>query len=120
MKRFLAIPALLVLGACGGRSAPSDLAITTSFSPNPPKQGSDVIVVSLKDGDGKPVTGATVKITTTMPSMSMTGPNAVAKDNGDGTYTANMVLQYATGWTFDISAAAGGKSGATQVKQDVK
>ena len=120
LKRILVIPALLVLAACTGSGTASDLAITTNFSPNPPKQGSEEIVVTLKDASGNPVTGASVKITSTMPSMSMTGPRADAKDNGDGTYTANLVLQYATRWSFDVSAAANGKTTTAEVTQDVK
>ena len=120
MKRSLAVLTLLILAACSGGGTSSDLAITTAFSPNPPKQGSEAIVVTLKDASGKPVTGATVKVTSTMPSMSMAGPSADAKDNGDGTYTANMVLQYATSWTFDVSAAVNGKTTTAEVKQDVK
>ena len=119
MKYLLAIPTLIVLAACGG-GASSDIAISTAFSPSPPKQGSEAIVVTLKDSAAKPVTGALVKITSSMPSMSMAGPSVDAKDNGDGTYTANIVLQYATSWTFDVSATANGKTTSAEVKQDVK
>lgn len=120
MKRYLAVPALLILAACSGAGTSSDLAITTTFSPSPPKQGSEMIVITLKDASGKPVSGATVKVTSTMPSMSMSGPSADAKDNGDGTYAATLVLQYATTWTFDVSAAVNGKTTTTEVRQDVK
>ncbi|HVA29547.1 MAG TPA: FixH family protein [Candidatus Baltobacteraceae bacterium] len=120
MKPLLAVTVLLALAACGGKATSSQLSVTAAFSPNPPKQGSEAIIVSLKDADGKPVTGATVRIVTTMPAMSMTGPNAIAKDNGDGTYTANLVLQYATSWTFDVDAAVGGKSMTAEINQDVK
>ena len=120
MKRFLFIATVLVLAACGGGGTSSDLAISTTFSPNPPKQGSETIVVTLKDAAGKPVTGATVKVTSAMPSMSMAGPSVDAKDNGDGTYAANMILRYSTSWTFDVSAAVNGKTTTSEVKQDVK
>lgn len=119
MKYLLGIPALIVLAACGGGIA-SDPTITASFSPSPPKQGSEAIVVTLKDSAAKPVTGASVKITSSMPSMSMAGPSVDAKDNGDGTYTANIVLQDATSWTFDVSATINGKTTNAEVKQDVK
>ncbi len=120
MKRVIVVSVLLALAACGGKAPSSDLAITATFSPSPPRQGSEVIVVSLKDADGKAVRGATVSIATTMPNMSMRGPSATAKDNGDGTYVADMVLQYATSWTFVISAAIDGKSASAEVTQDVK
>lgn len=119
MKLLLAIPALIVLASCGSGTS-SDLAIATSFSPNPPKQGSEAIVVTLRDTSRKPVVGATVKIASSMPSMSMAGPSVDARDNGDGTYMASINLQYATNWTFEISAIANGKTTNAEVKQDVK
>lgn len=94
--------------------------IVTAFTPNPPKKGTDTLTVTLKDGSGAPVKGATVKIDTAMPSMSMSGPSVSAKDNGDGTYAARLSLQYATGWRFAISAKAAGKTGTAQVTTDVK
>jgi len=50
----------------------------------------------------------------------MSGPSVTAKDNGDGTYTAHVTLQYATNWQFAVSARAGGKKGVAQVTADVK
>jgi nitrogen fixation protein FixH len=120
MKRFYVCTIFLVLAACGGKTASSNLAITTTFAPSPPKQGPETIIVSLKDVNGKPVTGASVKITSTMPSMAMQGPSIVAKDAGDGTYSAAMILQYATDWTFDINAAIAGEAVTAEVKQSVK
>ena len=119
MKHDFAFVALVLLATCGAKSA-APLTVTPVFSPNPPQQGREAIIVALKDADGKPVTGASVTVSTSMPSMSMAGPSAVAKDNGDGTYTAHIMLQYPTTWTFHISASANGNTAATDVKQDVR
>ncbi len=94
--------------------------MATQFAPDPPKQGPETITVTVKDASGNPVKGATVKIGSKMPSMSMTGPNLTATDNGDGTYAAQTNLNYATQWVFEIAVSAAGKNGTVHVTQDVK
>jgi nitrogen fixation protein FixH len=97
-----------------------DFTVTTQFSPEPPKQGPETLTVSVKDASGNPVKGATVKIASNMPSMSMSGPALTATDNGDGTYSAQTNLNYATQWSFDVAVSANGKSGTAHVTADVK
>jgi len=74
----------------------------------------------VKDAAGKPVKGAVVKVASNMPSMSMSGPTLTARAAGNGTYVAKANLNFATAWTFDISASASGKTGKTQLSADVK
>jgi len=130
MKKIVVIAATaLVLAGCSKgtqtqSSSPvagaQDIAITTAFRPDPPQKGPETLTVSLKDGTGAPVKGASVKIETMMPSMAMRGPSVAAQGNGNGTYSAHLTLQYATKWEFSISAKASGKSGSAQVTVDVK
>lgn len=97
------------------------LAVSATFNPNPPSaKGVDKIIVSVKDASGKPVSGAMVKIATSMPTMSMKGAEMVAHDSGHGKYTADAKLNYATKWAFDITASAKGQSGTTHVEKDLK
>ncbi|MDQ6929440.1 MAG: FixH family protein [Candidatus Eremiobacteraeota bacterium] len=129
-KTIVLIAAALLIAGCGTKSngsqttssvaGPQDIAITTAFVSDPPRKGINTLNVTLKDGAGTLVKGATVRINTTMPSMSMSGPSVVAKDNGDGTYTAHLRLQYATDWQFAVSARAAGKKGVVQLSADVK
>jgi ABC-type Fe3+-hydroxamate transport system substrate-binding protein len=49
-------------------------SVATQFSPDPPKQGPETITITVKDAGGNPVKGATVKIVTKMPTMSISGP----------------------------------------------
>ncbi|MDQ6932457.1 MAG: FixH family protein [Candidatus Eremiobacteraeota bacterium] len=132
MKKIAAlVAATLLIAGCSskgkdtqqsnsGVSGPDDLGITTAFIPNPPQKGPETMTITLKDRTGALVRGAVVKVQTTMPSMSMSGPSSVAHDNGDGTYSARFNLQYATGWQFAISAKAKSKNGRTEVRADVK
>ncbi|MDB5073465.1 MAG: YtkA-like [Candidatus Eremiobacteraeota bacterium] len=97
-----------------------DFTVATQFSPDPPKQGPETITVTVKDAGGNPVKSATVKIVTDMPSMTMSGPTLRASSNGDGTYSAQTNLNYATQWTFDVQIKSGAKTGHAVVKADVK
>ncbi len=133
MFRRLTVPIALIatLAACTSKSATSsstttqaktagDFSVSTQFSPDPPKQGAETITIAVKDASGNSVKGATVKIATNMPAMSMAGPTLTATDNGDGTYAAQTNLNYATQWTFDMTISASGKKGTAHLVQDVK
>jgi nitrogen fixation protein FixH len=135
MFRRLIVSAALIasLAACSSKSETSSsttmtsqaqtagvFSVATQFSPDPPTQGPQTITVTVKDASGNPVKGATVKIGSKMPAMSMTGANLTATDNGDGTYAAQTNLNYATQWVFEIAVSAAGKSGTVHVTQDVK
>jgi nitrogen fixation protein FixH len=135
MFRRLIVSAALIatLAACSSKSDTSSsttttsqaqtaggFAVATQFSPDPPKQGPQTITVTVKDASGNPVKGASVTIGSKMPTMSMTGPNLNATDNGDGTYAAQTNLNYATQWVFEIAVSAAGKRGTVHVTQDVK
>jgi nitrogen fixation protein FixH len=98
----------------------STLTVSTAFDPKPPHQGAETIIVTVKDAMGKPVKGAKVKIATNMPAMSMAGPKLTAQDNGDGTYSAQTNLNYATTWSFAVTASAGGKNGNSTTKLDIR
>jgi hypothetical protein len=124
MKRMilmLAVTALLpVLAACASKSS-SDLVLTTAFSPDPPKRGSETITVTVKDDSGNPVRGAKVSVATSMPSMSMQGQSLTAQDNSDGTYSAQASLNEVTTWQFDVKATdANGKTGTAEVRAEIK
>ncbi len=131
-RRLLVVCILVTAAACASKSETSSstttvqaqnagpFSVTTQFSTDPPKQGPQTITVTVKDASGNPVKGATVKLVTKMPTMSMAGPTLAATDNGDGTYAAQTNLNYATQWTFDVTVAAGGKRGTAHVTQDVK
>ena len=115
---MLALALALGLVACSGTQ--NKTAMTVAFTPDPPQRGSESITITLKDGSGNPVKGAHVAITASMPSMSMNGPALTARDNGDGTYTAQGKLDYATDWKFDVVANANGETEQTTVTENVK
>jgi len=126
-----AIALVIAVTACSNRGSNSsnsgsaasggELRVSTAFVPDPPRQGPETITVTVKDADGNAVRGATIAITTSMPDMSMKGPKLSAQDNGDGTYSARAILNYATIWTFYVKVTSGdGKTGSVQTKVAVK
>ena len=121
MKHLAVLTMILAMLGCSSKSANSqgDFTVATAFSPDPPKEGRETLTITLTDPSGAPLKGADVRIATAMPSMSMTGPTVSATDNGDGTYTAQMGLQYATSWTFTITAKNGTKSVRSVVTRNV-
>jgi hypothetical protein len=127
--KLLSFLAILSLFAASGAAASADsmsgmnmsaLLVSTAFDPKPPHQGPETITVTVKDAMGKLIKGAKVKIATNMPMMSMAGPTLTAQDNSDGTYSAQTNLNYATTWTFAVTASAQGKTGTARSKFDVK
>ena len=106
--------------ACSGQTAQGPLTVALSFAPNPPVKGLDTLTVTVRDANGNPVTGASVRIKSTMPMMSMSGPILTPPDKGSGTYTVRANLEYATTWVFDVTATANGATGTTRVTQSVK
>jgi len=107
--------------AANAQTPAKRLAVSAAFNPNPPSaKGPDTIVVSVKDASGKPLSGATVKIATSMPTMSMKGANLIARDSGHGTYIAVAKLTYATKWAFDVTASLNGQSGTTHLEKELK
>jgi hypothetical protein len=105
----------------GSSASGGELKVSTTFVPDPPRQGPETVTVTVKDADGNAVRGATIAITINMPDMAMKGPRLRAQDNGDGTYSARANLNYATTWSFDIKATSSdGKTGSTQTKVAVK
>lgn len=118
----LALASLAIASSVTPTLATSTSALTVSaaFQPNPPKQGVETIVVTVKDAVGRPVKGAIVTVGSSMPTMSMSGPSSKARDNGNGTYTAKTNVSFATKWTFDVLAAAKGRKAHTQLHADVK
>ncbi len=128
MKIVALVAAAVLIAGCSSKdkerqtrsTAAGNLSITTAFAPESLRKGSEMLTVTLKDATGAPVKGAIVKVDTTMPSMSMPGPSVAAHNNGDGSYSARLALQYATRWQFAVSATAAGKTATAHITADVK
>ena len=111
-----------------------DNAATTKTAPDAPKLGSELVAgpfkvtltmnpASAKVGDatftakvardGKPVTGAKVMLKTSMPTMSMPGPDEDLKHTRGGVYTGKANLGMGGYWQADVEVEGGKDKGVT-------
>ncbi|HEX4452363.1 MAG TPA: efflux RND transporter periplasmic adaptor subunit [Kofleriaceae bacterium] len=102
-------------GSVGGGTSPAahvvagGFSIDTSIEPDPPRESGNVAHVSVRDAQGKPVTGAKVRLDYEMPAMgtmqAMHG-GADARDEGDGRYAIAFDLPMNGTWTIAIRVDA--------------
>jgi hypothetical protein len=102
----------LVLAACG---APPPLPVATSSAgtvaelkviPSPPVPLEETILeLTLRDGAGRPIVGASVAMDLTMPAMAMPPNHPEVAEVGDGVYRARAVFTMAGDWEIDVDVA---------------
>ena len=92
-------------------------SVEASIAPDPPRDKANTIFVRLT-ADGKPVTGATVKITYDMPAMGampeMKG-GADVREEGDGRYRGHFDVPMGGSWGLAIDIASGGRQGTARL-----
>jgi hypothetical protein len=109
---FLVLAALsaLTLAACGSRgetastashfiSAAAGIRVDLTvrpFPPSPMEKASFEIIIS--DGDGGPVSGATIRCEMTMPGMAMPMNRPPVTESHPGAYSAEVVFTMAGRW----------------------
>lgn len=106
-------------GSAAVRPAPTAATLTLTTDPSPPKKGANTIRVSLKDGSGAPLGGATVRVTFFMPAMPAMGmaamrENADLAESAAGTYSGRVTLGSGGTWQVTVVAEKGGRTIARQ------
>ena len=86
-----------------------EVMIDLSTTPSPPHKGSNSVRVKLAGADGKPISGAQVKVTFYVPAMPAMGMAAVNKmatlsDKGNGTYEGTVELPSGGSYQLTITA----------------
>ncbi len=114
--------------ADAGANAPGPAAepvpqasIAFTSNPNPLVRGHNKVIVTIRDSKGAPISGAKVTVSfymAAMPAMGMAAmrAQAVAEDQGNGTYAANIELLSGGTWSLTIAASKGGHPIATMQK----
>ena len=97
--------------------------IAFASDPNPLVRGHNKVIVTLRDSKGAPISGAKVTVSfymAAMPAMGMAAmrAQAVADDQGNGAYAANIELLSGGTWSLTIVASKGGHAIAT-IQKDV-
>ena len=120
MKRailgFLSLAVWLALTGCGGTPVPTQLTqtvgtltATLAIRPYPPMPMQDTrLELALQDA-GQPVSGATVRLTLTMPGCSMAPSYPPVTEQAGGLYAAETVLTMAGAWQADAAVSLPGK-----------
>jgi hypothetical protein len=96
--------------ALGTEQAAGPFQVTLSTEPTPPKVGATKFQVKVSR-NGQPVSGATVKLSSSMPSMKMPGPDVTLKPAGDH-YEGTGKLAMAGDWEATVTVSAAGDTGA--------
>jgi membrane fusion protein, copper/silver efflux system len=100
-----------------GNAPQVNVEFTTS--PSPPSKGQNTVRVKLTGADGKPVTGADVKVRFFMPAMPAMGMAAMQSlftlsDQGGGFYEGRGDLQSGGTWQVTVIAQKNGQTVATK------
>jgi nitrogen fixation protein FixH len=96
-----------------GTQKQAKVELTTD--PSPAQKGSNTVRVKLTDPAGKPITGAQVSVTFSMPAMPEMGMEAMktvikAADKGDGIYEGKGDLGSGGTWQVTVTARQDGKT----------
>jgi YtkA-like len=95
--------------ALGTQQAVGPFQVTLSTSPAPPKAGETRFEAKVSR-DGQAVSGATVTVSLSMPSMKMTGPDVTLQPAGDH-YEGAANLGMAGEWEAKTTVNASGETG---------
>jgi RND family efflux transporter MFP subunit len=105
-------------GASVAATAPSgSVEITTN--PNPPRKGSNEVLVTLRDSSGRQVIEAQVSVVFFMPAMPAMGMSAMrveakATPKENGVYAATVNLESGGTWSVSVTADKNGKQIASR------
>jgi len=127
-RRVIGVLAIALLAGCARESAaPAPSAQATSgqelqialTNPNPPRAGSNSVEVTVKRGDGTPVTDASVTAVfymAAMPSMNMPEMRSTfaLKPVGDGLYRGDGVLEMSGSWDVTVTVERNGEKLGTR------
>jgi RND family efflux transporter MFP subunit len=101
-------------GASAAANAPSG-SLELAIHPNPPRKGTNEVLVTVRDSAGRLVTDAQVTVVFFMPAMPAMGMSAMraqaeAKPAGQGTYSASIKLDSGGNWNVTVIAARAGRT----------
>ena len=119
-----ALLALALAATVAGCSGDGDQAITTSageltfevaLRTDPPRQQDNLIEVTVRDRDGRPVEGAQVEISASMPAMAgapAMRSRAGVEPLGGGLYRGELDLAMGGTWGLDVSVESSAGEGS--------
>jgi RND family efflux transporter MFP subunit len=114
---YLPLPQPVVNGS--GAGAPQAMQISLTTEPTTPRKGANTLQVQLTGADSKPVAGAQVTATFSMPAMPAMGMGAMRAvatlaDRGQGIYAGALQLGAGGTWQVTIVVVRNGQTVATK------
>lgn len=106
-----------VLAACGSSTQPaapvesgtsSLVNIQLETNPNPAVMGDMELILTITDGDGKPIEGATVDVSADHTDMTGMGMSGLATEQGGGRYFINANFSMSGNWKLTVYVRKGG------------
>lgn len=130
MKKIILVTVALLLIAAGAvfaaglevKHKAGDYDVSVKFDKSSPSTGANDVAIEIKDGTGKYVTDATVKVDYTMPAMpGMPAMNykANAVLNGNK-YAAKLDLSMSGAWNIAVKITKGGKTSTMKFNIDAQ
>lgn len=104
----------LILAACGTSNQPditptaNGLIISTHTDPSPARVGDVDVILTVKDAQGNPVTGANVMVFADHTDMSGMNMSGLATEQGNGNYAILANFSMSGNWmlTVDVKTAS--------------
>ncbi|HSO10834.1 MAG TPA: FixH family protein [Anaerolineales bacterium] len=100
-----------VLAACGSSAQPaapvevgssSQVNIKAESSPNPAVVGDVELTLTITDGNGAPIEGATVDISADHTDMTGMGMSGLATEQGEGRYSIHANFSMSGNWKLTV------------------
>lgn len=100
-----------VLAACGSSAQPAapvevgssnQVNIKAESSPNPAVAGDVELILTITDGNGAPIEGATVDISADHTDMTGMGMSGLATEQGGGRYSINANFSMSGNWKLTV------------------
>ncbi|MGZ9225284.1 MAG: FixH family protein [Anaerolineales bacterium] len=98
----------VLLAACGGGGALADATpakpvnIKLETNPSPAIMGDMELVLTITDGDGNPIEGATVDVSADHIDMTGMGMSGLATEQGGGRYSINANFSMSGNWKLTV------------------
>jgi len=99
------------LAACGSSAQPAapvevgssnQVNIKAESSPNPAVEGDVELILTITDGNGAPIEGATVDISADHTDMTGMGMSGLATEQGGGRYSINANFSMSGNWKLTV------------------
>lgn len=108
VKVFALALLLSALAACGTQVAvqptASNVTIAVQVESEPPAVGTETLIVTLKDGSGAPIDGATLQVRGDMDHAGMMAVEREVRDSAGGSYQVPFEWTMGGGWIVTVTA----------------